>query len=326
MKRRTIIKTILGGFISSSALTYWLNPKENKLKFFNGTDLAFGTNISIKLLHHDEKIASKAIKDSFLALKEIDNIMSLYKSESQISNLNREGFLKNPDYRILNLLKISNFLSRKTNGAFDPSVQTLWVAAKKRLNTKDFINLVNWKSVNISDKEIKFDKKSMSLTLNGIAQGYGSDVVQSILKKYGIKHALIDTGEFSNIGTNKNETPWKIGIKDPKENEEFTRIINLDGRALATAGSYESLISNDGKVHHIFDPISGESPSELISVSVLAPTAVIADGLSTAFMVMGKKKTINTLKTFKNIDIFCVDKDGNKIVSKNFPNDLKIKI
>ena len=93
----------------------------------------------------------------------------------------------------------------------------------------------------------------------------------------------------------------------------------MDGRCLATSGDYETFFTPDYLHHHIFDPATGDSPGELASVSVLAPTGLEADGLSTACMVLGRQRVIAELASIPGVDVLLVDKRGEIWRSAGFP-------
>jgi thiamine biosynthesis lipoprotein len=94
----------------------------------------------------------------------------------------------------------------------------------------------------------------------------------------------------------------------------------MDGRKVATSGDYETFFSPDFVHHHIFDPKTGDSPLELASVTVVAPTGILADGLSTAFMVMGSDKALALTAKLHDVDTLLIHKNGLIRKSPNFPD------
>jgi FAD:protein FMN transferase len=157
-----------------------------------------------------------------------------------------------------------------------------------------------------------------SLTLNGIAQGYAADRAMAALAAHGIEHALIDTGELAGLGRRQG-SPWRIGIQHPRAADAFIALARLDHRCLATSGDYATAFSPDHRYNHIFDPRSGDSPQELASVSIAAPTAMEADALSTAAFVLGAQGALDLLATMPGVDALLVLKTGGVIKSNGFP-------
>ena len=139
------------------------------------------------------------------------------------------------------------------------------------------------------------------------------------LRPFGIEHALLDTGEFAARGHNPAQQPWTLGVADPRDQQAMAAIVRTDGRCLATSGDYAAAFTPDFAHHHIFDPATGDSPTELASVSVVAPSAVLADGLSTAFMVMGAKKSHALAATLAGVDLLTINKRGVVWRSPGFP-------
>ena len=100
----------------------------------------------------------------------------------------------------------------------------------------------------------------------------------------------------------------------------MAQLLSADGRSLATSGDYGTAFSADFSRHHIVDPATGSSPQELASVSVLAPTGMQADALSTAFMVMGAERSLQVARAMPEVDVLCISKDGSVRPSAGFPS------
>jgi thiamine biosynthesis lipoprotein len=120
---------------------------------------------------------------------------------------------------------------------------------------------------------------------------------------------LLDTGEFISIGS-KAGHPWLVGVQDPRNANQLATLLGMDGRSVATSGDYETFFTADFAHNHIFDPATGDSPPELASVTVAAPTGLLADGLSTAFFVMGHEKSLRLIQSMPQVDALFIDKNG----------------
>jgi len=298
------------------------------LPMYSGTDKAFGTLVTVSVLHPNRSAALAAITQALQQVRQVDALMSLYQPSSQIYRLNHDGVLANPNAHVLRVLEFAQQLSVMTAGAFDITIQPLWqtfvsAQAQGRLPTMAEIAsakaLVNWRDVQIGSQFVRFRNNAMALTLNGLAQGYAVDLALEALTAHGVAHALLDTGEFGAIGNKANRQPWLLGIGDPRRNESVLAKLKMDGRKVATSGDYETYFSPDFAHHHIFDPATGDSPTELASVTVLAPTGILADGLSTAFMVMGGDKAMALTAKWHDVDTLLIYKNGMIRQSPNFP-------
>ena len=178
---------------------------------------------------------------------------------------------------------------------------------------------MDWQALQVSEQAIRLQRPGMGITLNGVAQGYAADLAMAALRAEGIAHALIDTGEFGTLGDKASGRPWILGIKNPRQTDALTARTAMDGRALATSGDYETFFTPDFVHHHIFDPAAGDSPTELASVTVLAPTGLMADGLSTAFMVLGASRALAMAEQLPNVDALLIQKNGAIQKTAHFP-------
>ncbi len=298
-------------------------PSASGLREFVAADLAFGTTVSLKVLHADEGVARQALRAALDAVIDIDRLMSLYRSDSQLSQLNRHGRLAQPDPRLLDVLQHAQALSRRTSGAFDVTVQPLWVAAAAGHDTQAARARVDWRRLSINAQQVSLQLPGMAVTLNGIAQGYGVDVALAALRRHGIEHALLDTGEFAALGRRDDGQPWILGVQDPRNAQALAHSLVTDGRCMATSGDYETRFGDDHARHHIFDPATGESPQELASVTVLAPTGLQADGLSTAMMVIGAERSLALAASMPGVDVLCITKTGKLRLSAGFPPSMQ---
>lgn len=322
MKRRTFLSGALGVSIAGAG-GLWLQLKQDgKLQSFAAAGIAFGTTISMQVLHHDARVAQAALDAAMAAVKQVDALMSLHRADSQLSQLNQHGHINQPDARFVHVLQTAQELAARTDGAFDVTVQPLWDANVNADTSDKALALVDWRKLSLSSESINLSQQGMAVTLNGLAQGYGVDQALQVLQQHGIQHALLDAGEFGTLGQRADGTTWTLGIRDPRHADKLAQVLAMDGRRMATSGDYETRFSDDFKRHHIIDPLSGNSPSELASVTVLAPTGLLADGLSTAFMVMGAQRSLALAAQLDAVDVLCIDKQGKQSRSAMFPANL----
>lgn len=323
MKRRTFLSASLG---SMAAAASGCGPADARLH--SGAALAFGTVISISVLHADAALAQAAIDAALAQAVHVDRLMSIYDAGSQVWALNRHGVLAQPHADLLAVLRQAEELSILTRGAFDITVQPLWQAFRAAAEAgtlpadaqrRQCRARVGWKRLHIGEDHIRLAGQGTAITLNGLAQGYAADLALAALRAHGIEHGLLDTGEFAAHGRNAARQPWTLGVADPRDGETMAAIVRLDGRCLATSGDYASTFSADFVHHHIFDPATGDSPTELASVSVVAPSAVLADGLSTAFMVTGARKAHALAASLAGVDLLTINKRGVVWRSPGFP-------
>ena len=289
---------------------------------------ALGSNVTMTVLGAPTERANRALDATFAELETVEQVMSLYRPDSQLCQLNRRRVLAQPHPYLVEVLSASAAASRLSGGAFDITVQPLWdlfAAAHKqgRVPTDDEVTnarrLIDWRAVEISDDCIRLRAPATAVTLNGVAQGFAADRAVAALRRHGIEHALVNAGEIGSLGAKPNGDDWTVGVQHPRQRDAFVALAALNGRSLATSGDYETTFSADFSKHHIFDPGTGQSPHELASVSIAAPSALQADALSTAAMVLGPERTIAMIERLPNIDALLVLKNGRSVRTPGFP-------
>jgi thiamine biosynthesis lipoprotein len=288
---------------------------------------ALGSDVSMTVLGLSSNRAERALDAAFADLEAVEQVMSLYRQDSQLCKLNHHKVLDRPHPYLVEVLATAEQTSRQTDGAFDITVQPLWqlfAASQKqgRLPGEPEIaaarRCVDWRAVECSPDRIRFRAPVKAITLNGIAQGFAADRALAALRAHGVEHALVNTGEIGCVGVKPDGRGWTAGIQHPREPDAFVSLAALRGRSLATSGDYETAFAADFSKNHIFDPRTGESPGELASVSIAAPTAMQADALSTAAMVLGPRRTLDLIARLPDVDALLVLKDGRVLRTAGF--------
>ena len=334
-RRRMIAATIggagawaCGDLISGARAIAGVDATPAEAGPFIETTRAIGTDVSITIVGMDASTARQSVRAAFDELEHIESHLSIYRPDSQFSRLNRDGVIDDADPHLLRVLSASLDMSRRSGGAFDITVQPLWRlyadAAKcgqlpEAAQVDAASRRVNWRAVEVTGRRVRLTGKGMAITLNGIAQGYAADRVRAVLQAHGVRQALVDVGELAPVGRKSNTQPWTAGIQHPREPDAYVSLARLDGRCLATSGDYATTFSADRRNNHIFDPATGRSPAEFSSVSVVAPTAMEADALSTAVFVLGLEKGAALVRATRGADALFVRKDGSVVVTDGFP-------
>jgi thiamine biosynthesis lipoprotein len=318
----------MGGAGGLTALCGLAWNKTTRLLCSRRTSRALGADICLTALHEDRQTAEWAIDDAFAELERIEEAMSLYRPHSQLSRLNRDGVLDRPDPYLVDVLRGAAAVAERSGGAFDATVQPLWKTyadAKKagRLPDADAVRdatrRVDWKKVEVNSDRIRFRGEGMAVTLNGIAQGFAADRVRAALQARGVRHALINTGEFGSLGRKADGTPWTVGIQHPRRPDAYVALAALEDRFLSTSGDYATWFSDDFRHNHIFDPRTGLSPTEFSSVTVLARTGMEADALTKVLFVLGLDRGLDVVRSVPGADALGVFKNGRMIQTDGFP-------
>jgi thiamine biosynthesis lipoprotein len=287
--------------------------------------------VSIEAWHSDQRAARDAVDAAFGELALVEELMSIYRPDSQLCRLNHNKALAGPHPYFLEVLRAAAAMSRRSEGAFDITVQPLWsvyAEAQKAgaLPTAAAIEnaraSVDWRQVTIEPNRIRLRGTDTQITLNGIAQGYAADRASAALVARGVTHALVDCGEIGTIGGKPDGDLWLVGVQHPRHDDAYLSLARLNGRCLATSGDYATKFSADFRFNHLFDPRTGQSPTELASVSIAAPTAMMADALSTAVFVLGTGKGLALVGATPGADALVMLKDGRTMATRGFPQTL----
>ena len=307
-----IIMSVLIGFVLILILTYGNNKKEYISREF----YSLGTLNQLKV---SGRKANKAIDESIRKLCEIDDKMSVFKENSEISKINQHAgkqvqiVSKDTYYVIEKAIKYCSL----SKGDFDITIRpivALWGIGKEDSKVptineiKETLKVVNYKDI-VTDKNnrsIFLKYKKQEIDVGGIAKGYAADEVRDIMLKNKIKSGLINLGgNIFVIGNKDDGTAWTVGIQNPiKTRGEFALTISVINKSIVTSGSYERYFETGGKkYHHIINPSTGyPSESDIISATIISDNSIDGDGLSTGVYIMGVQKAMKLIEEIKGID------------------------
>jgi len=284
------------------------NNQEAKLIEHQLSGKAQGTTYTVKYISENKVSGLKKKLDSLLDA--IDRSMSTYLDNSLITKLNR-GDSIHMDSNFKAVFLQSKKISALTNGTFDPTIAPLieawgfdYANAENMDSTqvKEILSYCGFNRFELKGNWLVKKHPAAKLNFNAIAQGYAVDLMADIFHKEGLKHHYVELGgEVKVSGKNSHKSDWRIGIDRPlgkNLERKLSAIVSLKNQAMVTSGNYRNYRIIDGKkYYHTIDPKSGYPVTHsLLSATVIAEQASIADALATAFMVMGFKKTKTFLK------------------------------
>lgn len=261
----------------------------------------------------------RAIHEAMKRLNDIDDKMSVFKENSDVSMINKKAGISahqvgEDTYFVI---KKAVEYSKLSEGTFDPTIRpvvSLWRIGSNnpRIPSKNEITknlkLVNYEDIILSEEDNSIGLKHVkqAIDVGGIAKGYAADEVKKIFKNYKIKSALIDLGgNIFALGKKPDNTLWKVGIQNPFNNRgEYVGLISVENRSIVTSGNYERYFMKNGKTyHHIIDPKTGyPSESEIISATIISDYSIDGDGLSTGVYIMGLEKSTKIIEALKGIE------------------------
>ncbi|MHC4721523.1 MAG: FAD:protein FMN transferase [Planctomycetota bacterium] len=288
----------------------------------SGYRTVMGTFANITAVAVDSKTAKVAVEAAFSRLTRVDELMSDYIADSQLSQVNREAFDKpvRVDDDLFEVLRISGEYSRQTDGAFDitvGSVVKLWRRAQDggELPTETELAEASAKVgfekliLDEENRTARFAVDGMRLDLGGIAKGYAIDLAIEAMQQAGAIGGLIDVGgDVRCFGPpSDNKESWLVGLQDPSVEGQLLLVLKLRDMAVATSGGYRRFTEVNGKKYsHIINPQAGSTADELVSVSVVAQTATAADALATAVSVMGWEKGFELIDSLDETEVIVV--------------------
>lgn len=251
-----------------------------------------------------QHILAKAIADATAALRGVDAHMSTYLEDSEISHFNaaQPGLAVPVSPDTMEVLRASREMSERTGGAFDVTcrpVVELWrkAAREDKLPTGGelaaALALVGWDKIMLREGVVEKRAFSHGVDLGGIAKGYGIDRAVAAMKDAGATGGLVDVGgDVRCFGRRPGGGKWRIGIRNPftKNRRDLIGRLRLSQGAVCTSGNYERYWTIEAKHYsHIVDPRTGRPVGDAPSVTVVAPTAMVADAWATALSVLGKE-------------------------------------
>lgn len=282
-----------------------------------------GTIIQQSILHENAKYIYEIVETE---MKRIENIMSFFLPQSDVSNINDSAGKNSVKVNVDTLTVIKNAVhfSEITDGAFDITLapliklwgvftQTPQIPSKKEIKEK--LPLINYNDILIDEQlqTVMLLKPEQKIDLGAIAKGFAADRAIEMYKSFGVKSALINIGgNVKVLGNNKENKDWKIGIQDPfKPRGQYLGIVKLQNKSVVTSGAYERYFEQGNtRYHHILDPKSGcPSRSNLISATVISGESIAADALSTACFVLGLEKSLEIINTLDGIDAILITED-----------------
>lgn len=270
------------------------------------------TIVTIRAFHRSDDTAAGAIGQTLRDMQSVSDTLDRHLSPS-ISEVARINSMAGQDPvavtgDTLSVLDVSLQVAQTTSGAFDPTVGALvdlWEQAREhnRLPTagqlQTALDQVDYNGL-ILDRDAStasLARPELVLDLGGSAKGHVVDVAASSLRNQGITRAFIDAGgDIAVLGRRDRRNPWRIGIADPLNPSQVLGIVTVEDETIVTSGTYQRFSQvADGEFHHIVSPFSGYPTEGILSATVMGPSALLGDALSTALMVLGPREGIRII-------------------------------
>jgi thiamine biosynthesis lipoprotein len=293
----------------------------------DGIDL-MGTRVSVELWAEDETRGRELVADVMREYHRVDDAMSTYKPESEISRVNAhaaEAPMVISD-ELFGLVDRSLELSVASGGAFDITYDSVGYLydfrahrrptdrqIEERLGALDYRHVV----LDPSRRTVFFKASGVRINLGGIAKGYVVERAAAMLRSRGVEHALLNAGGDTRVIGDRKGQPWIVGIRHPRLADEVVTRLPLVDEAISTSGDYERFFEENGhRYHHIINPATGRPTEGILTVTVIGPDGTLTDGLDTAIFVLGVEKGLELIEAYPEYETIIVDATGKVSYSK----------
>ncbi|ALL06240.1 thiamine biosynthesis protein ApbE [Pedobacter sp. PACM 27299] len=291
-----------------------------------------GNRFEFTVIAENESIGEKAIDAAVTEVKRIEDLLSTFKESSQTSLINKYAGIAavEVDEEVIALIQRASKISDITQGAFDITYgsidKSLWNFDVNMTSLPDFetalqsVSLINYQNV-MTDPEksnVMLKHKGMRIGFGGIGKGYAADKAKQVLQGMGIEHGIVNAaGDLVTWGNQSAGKPWTIGIADPDQSDRPFSALNISNMAIATSGNYEKYATINGRRYsHTIDPKTGLPVSGIKSVSIICPSAELADALATPVIVMGTQVGLDMINQLRQVACIIID-DHDRLYTSN---------
>lgn len=277
----------------------------DSMESFGGPTM--GSTYSVKYVHREGLPTPKDVQvEVEKILIEVDQQMSTYRSDSDIERFNDlpANRCQKMPAPVLKLVRVGEQLSEQSEGSYDLTVEpllNLWGFGPQAREEKvpsaqalaEVRQRVGYQHLRIDRDQLCKDA-AVEVDFNSIAAGYAVDTIAAKLDAMGIHNYLAEaTGELKAAGKKLDGSPWRIALEEPRDDQQVAqKVIAVDGYGVSTSGDYRNYFQQDGRRYsHTFDARTGAPILHtLASVTVIHPSALMADGLSTLLLILGPER------------------------------------
>lgn len=291
-----------------------------------------GSRFDITVIANTQKEANAFIDLAVAEMTRIEKLISSWDKNSQTSLINKNAGIKavKVDQELFDLIQRAIQISKLTNGAFDisyASMDRIWKFDGSMTTMppaeiiKRSVSKVGYQNINLNaeNQTVFLKLKGMKIGFGAIGKGYAADKAKELLKQKGVVSGIVNaSGDLNTWGTQQNGEHWKVAIKNPLNKNKVFALLPIYESAVVTSGNYEKYVMfNDKRYTHIIDPRTGYPSQGIVSVSVFASSAELADALATSIFVMGKEVGLDFINQLKGVECIIVDDLGKIQYSNN---------
>lgn len=323
---KTILFFVLGGFC-------WIVNAQNVYK---QTLKLMGSRFEITVVAQNKTEGDQYIKMAIAEIDRIEKLISSWDPNSETSKINNAAG-KNPvtiSKELFDLIDRCLKISKLTDGAFDisyASMDRIWKfdgsmkTMPRKEAIKESVSKVGFQNI-ILDKQnnsVFLKLPGMKIGFGAIGKGYAADKAKELLRKNNVPSGIINaSGDMNTWGKQPDGSDWKVALTNPMDKNKGFGLLPVVDKAVVTSGNYEKQVVFNGTTYsHIIDPRTGYPSTGILSVTVFAPKAELADALATSVFVMGKETGLDRINQLQNVECIIIDEEGNVFKSKNIKID-----
>lgn len=297
-----------------------------------------GSRFEITVVAKNATEAEQYLDAGVNEIKRIEKLISSWDPQSQTSEINRNAG-KHPvqvDPELFDLIQRAIGISGITDGAFDisyASMDRIWKfdGSMKEMPSEEEIKAsvskVGFENIILDNQNrtVFLKQPGMKIGFGGIGKGYAADAAKELLMKKGVSAGIINaSGDMNTWGKQPNGKDWTVAITNPMNKNTAFATLPLKQGAVVTSGDYEKFVRFNGKRYaHIINPKTGFPSTGIISVTVFAPKAELADALATSVFVLGKDVGLDRINQLPKIECIIIDEQGKVHTSENIQIDLQ---
>jgi len=319
-----------------------VTPRESHAKdvMIKRSQYLMGTIVFVTGVAPEEAVAKEAVVAGLAEVRRLEQLMSTWIPTSELSQVNAAAG-KRPVHvssENMELLKASLRVATLTEGGFNiavgPAVVAWNVSQEGRIPSLEELDSV--RSVT-SLSNIDLDEQAgtvflkhvgMQIDVGGIGKGFAADLAVEVMKTAGATAGVVAlSGDIRTFGRMPDQQPFVFGIQHPrKEQGQILGRIGLENEAVSTAGDYQRFIMKDGiRYHHILDPTTLQPARGCQSVTIIAKTGIMADGLDTGIFVMGPEKGMALIESLPDVEGVIVNAQGEVTISSGLKSRLRLE-
>jgi len=291
-----------------------------------------GSRFEITVVAETKEQADSYIDLAVFEITRIEKLISSWDPHSQTSAINKEAGSKavRVDQELFNLIDRSIKISQLTGGAFDisyASMDRIWkfdgsmTTMPSQETIRSSVRNVGYNNIelNRSDTTVLLKLDGMKIGFGGIGKGYAADMAKKKLISEGVKGGIINaSGDMNTWGVKPDGSKWKVAITNPLNKNKAFALLPVNDGAVVTSGNYEKYVTFNGiRYSHIIDPRTGYPASGMISATIFAPSAELADALATSVFVMGIETGLDFINQLDGIECILINSEGKIVSSQN---------